>query len=61
MKEKGDTDTAGRGGASASWKPKYGRKQSWSQEDFKREMHMTTVMDEGTGQGYTEASKENQP
>jgi hypothetical protein len=58
MKEKGESEPVGTGSASASWKPRYGRKQSWNQQDFKREMHMATVMDEGSKHGFTEAGKE---
>ncbi len=58
-REMENTDTAGSGNPSASWRPKYGRKQSWNQQDFKREMHMSTVADAGKGPGFTEAGKEN--
>jgi hypothetical protein len=57
--EKQNTDTADTVSPSASWRPKYGRKQSWNQQDFKREMHMSTVADAGKDHGFTEAGKEN--
>lgn len=58
-KDEENTDTAGTVSPSASWRPKHGRKQSWNQEDFKREMHMSTVADAGKGYGFTETGKEN--
>lgn len=58
-KEMEDTDTTGSGNPSTSWRPKAGRKQSWNQQDFKREMHMTTVADAGNGAGFTEAEKQS--
>jgi hypothetical protein len=56
-KDKENTDAAAPVSPSTSWRPKYGRKQSWSQQDFKREMHMSTVADAGKGHGFTEAGK----
>jgi hypothetical protein len=57
-KENDNTGAAISGNPSASWRPKAGRKQSWSQQDFKREMHMSTVADVGKGAGFTEAGTE---
>lgn len=59
--EKQNTDAAGSGNPSASWRPKAGRKQSWNQQDFKREMHMSTVAEAGKGAGFTEAGRETEP
>jgi hypothetical protein len=58
-KDNENEDAAGATSPSTSWRPKAGRKQSWSQEDFKREMHMSTVADAGKGHGFTEVGKEN--
>jgi len=58
-KDSENEDTAGATSPSVSWRPMAGRKQSWSQEDFKREMHMSTVADAGKGYGFTEVGKEN--
>jgi hypothetical protein len=57
--EKENADTASSGNPSASWRPKPGRKQSWNQQDFKREMHMSTVAEAGKGAGFTEAGKQS--
>jgi hypothetical protein len=57
--DKENINTADAVSPSASWRPKHGRKQSWSQQDFKREMHMSTVADPGKSHGFTEAGKEN--
>jgi hypothetical protein len=58
-KEKENADTASSGNPSASWRPKPGRKQSWNQQDFKREMHMSTVTEAGKGAGFTETGKQS--
>jgi hypothetical protein len=57
MGDEESTETADVTSPSASWRPKPGRKQSWSQQDFKREMHMSAVADAGIGHGFTEAGK----
>jgi len=57
--EKENADTASSGNPSASWRPKPGRKQSRNEQDFKREMHMSTVTEAGKGAGFTEAGKQS--
>ncbi len=57
--EQEDGGSAGTGSAGASWKPQDDRKQSWSQQDFKREMHLSIVIDGGEGYGFTEVGEEN--
>ncbi|WYZ46018.1 hypothetical protein EsH8_IX_000243 [Colletotrichum jinshuiense] len=37
-----------------SWKPSYGRRQSWNKEDQKRELQMSHIEDVKTGPGFTE-------
>jgi len=46
----------------ATWKPNYSRKQSWNQEDFKRDMMVhdleKTVPQKDAGRGFTEMEAE---
>jgi hypothetical protein len=46
----------GTGGGSVNWKPKFGRTQSWNQQDLRRSMQMSLVSDGGekTLPGFTE-------
>jgi hypothetical protein len=49
-------DTAAREQAAGStgsigWRPRFGRKQSWNQQDMKHELQMSVVMNEGAGRG----------
>jgi len=37
-----------------SWKPSFGRRQSWNPEDQKRELQMSHIDDVKTGPGFTE-------
>ncbi|TKW55909.1 hypothetical protein CTA1_10962 [Colletotrichum tanaceti] len=37
-----------------SWKPSFERRQSWNQEDQKRELQMSHIDDVKTGPGFTE-------
>lgn len=37
-----------------SWKPSFGRRQSWNKEDQKRELQMSHIGDVKTGPGFTE-------
>ncbi|KAK2028014.1 hypothetical protein LX32DRAFT_640407 [Colletotrichum zoysiae] len=39
-----------------NWKPSFGRRQSWNQEDQKRELQMSHIDDVKTGPGFTERS-----
>jgi hypothetical protein len=40
-----------------SWQPSFQRRQSWSKEDQKRELQMSTINDAAkTGPGFTERS-----
>lgn len=38
----------------SAWKPNLDRRQSWSKQDQKREMHITTIDQVKTGPGFTE-------
>lgn len=38
----------------STWKPNFDRRQSFSKEDQKRAMHMTTIESVKTGPGFTE-------
>jgi len=43
-----------------TWRPNFGRKQSWSQQDLKRELLQAELgekMDEGQGMGFTEGGE----
>lgn len=46
------------------WRPKYGRKQSWSQQDLKRELQMSVMSDGGGGKetkgGFSEVAREKE-
>jgi hypothetical protein len=52
------------GGAAVGWRPKYGRKQSWSQQDLKRELQMSVMSDGGGGKetkgGFSEVAREKE-
>jgi hypothetical protein len=54
-----NTANAGRGTGGVGWKPRYGRMQSWNQQDMKRELQMSGVMPEGLGDlpGFSEGKK----
>lgn len=58
-----DKNPTSAGVSSVNWRPKVGRKQSWSQQDLKREMQMSVVMDEGAGlgHGFTETENKRNP
>lgn len=49
-----DKRDTGTGGGSVGWKPKYDRKQSFSQQDLKREMQMKAG-NKTDAQGFSEA------
>lgn len=41
----------------STWKPNFDRRQSFSKEDQKRAMHMTTIDGVKTGPGFTERTQ----